>query len=728
MVAPVRGHYLRRNKANQRPSRILFFDVESDLTPLTATHTQHTPKLICASYLRLWRNGRPPSRVDTIHYASDSFWNEVEKRATPKHPLYVVAHNLNYDLGVLAWDRELVARGWTLGWMYIRGGTNIIRMSQGNRKLLFVDNMNWFKGTLAALGQVVGLPKLDVDPLHTDDAHLLPYCQRDVEIMVRAWLGWFAFLDAYDLGNWGTTAPSQAYHAFRHRFLHHNLLIHDHEEALALERAAYRGGRTSVFYRGDLSGQPIYKLDLNSAYPAVMQREAMPSRLLFYTTHVRADEIAQWLQTRCVIAEVDLMTTGNPFPIHHRDHNVYPIGAFTTTLSTPELRYALAHRWITHVHKAAVYQADVIFRDYVTELYALRQKFQAEKNPVYNYLVKLMLNGLYGKFGQTGTEFTLLGPADDVFNGAGVVTDLMTKERYHIYRFGNDIYREINTGETNSSMPAIAAHVTAYVRMELYQLREQAGPNQVYYCDTDSLFVTPLGRQRLAHLLDDARLGALKQEDHTDRLTILAPKCYRWKDTWTRKGVPQKAIETAPNTFTFTQFPSLRKLAKRPPNQPFYTIQTHRTLAYQIYDGTPQPDGWVQPLTGEEVAHYLQAKTQTAERLWELDTTIASIQEARLLAPSDMLRLWDYRSGSFRPGHDRLGNVVSPEYSTHDDRATELGFADLDSLQSAVTKQLSMDKQVRTLRSERRRLLQHAETIAPQNAAEPSPVDIMNTW
>ena len=728
MVTPVRGHYLRGNKANRRPSRILFFDVESNLTPLDEVRTQHAPVLICASHLRLWRSGRSPSRIDTIHYTPDSFWVEVERRATPKHPLYLVAHNLNYDLGVLHWDQELIARGWTLGWMYIRGATNIIRLTKGNRKIIFVDNMNWFKCSLAKLGEVVNLPKLDTDPLQATTAQLLPYCQRDVEIMVRAWLGWFAFLDTHDLGNWAMTAPSQAYHAFRHRFLHHDLLIHNHEEALALERAAYRGGRTSVFYRGDLSGQPVYKLDLNSAYPAVMQHEAMPSRLLFHTTRVTVAELSEWLHTRCIIAKVDLTTTGNPYPVHHRDHNVYPVGTFTTTLSTPEIRYALDHGWIRHVHEAAVYQAEIIFSDYVTTLYALRQQFQAEGNTVYNYLVKLMLNGLYGKFGQTASEFTEWGPVDDVFNEPMTVLDLETNTRHHLYRFGNTMYTETETGETNSSMPAVAAHVTAYVRMWLYELREQAGTDQVYYCDTDSLFTTPTGHQQLTSLLDESRLGALKLEDASSHVDIRAPKCYRWNDKWTRKGVPPKAIESAPNTFTFTRFPTLRGLATRPRHEPFYTVQAHRTLRYQIYDGIPKLNGWVQPLTGKQIEHYLQVKTQTAERLWEISAEIESLQTERLLPPSELLRLWDYRTSSLRMGHDRLGNVVSPEYSTHDDIATELGFADLNSLQSAVTQQLSMDQRVRNLKSERRQLLQKTKAIAPQDAPKPSPANIMDTW
>jgi len=727
-VNTTRNHYLRGNKGERRPSRILFFDVESTLTPLDDARTQHTPRLICASYLRLWRNGRPPSRVDSIHYRPESFWDELERRATPKHPLYAVAHNLNYDLGVLAWDQTLIERGWTLAWMYTKGVTHIIRMTKDQRKIVFVDNMNWFKCSLAVLGTVVGLPKLDTNPLEATDAELLPYCQRDVEIMIRAWMDWFQFIEEHHLGNWGMTAPSQAFKAFRHRFLHHNLLVHDHAEALALERAAYHGGRTSVFWQGDLTGQIVYALDINSAYPAVMQRKVMPSRLRFYTTRVSLTELHAWLTNRCIVADVELHTDGNPFPVTQHGHNVYPIGSFRTTLSTPELQYALAHDWITHVHSAAVYEAQIIFRDFVTTLYALRQKFQAESNVVYNHMVKLLLNGLYGKFGQTASSFVDWGPVDDVFDCSMTFFDAATGKVTQLYRFGDRMYAEEDKGETSTSMPAIASHVTAYVRMWLYELREKAGRDQTYYCDTDSLFVTPLGKERLESLINPNRLGMLKVENVSDRVRILAPKCYRWGNVWTRKGVPNQAVEGPAHTFTFTRFPTLRGMATTPKPEPFCTALATRTLNYTIYDGTPSPNGWILPLRGDQITPPRFQNPQIDQRVWEIDVSLESIQTSRLLPPSEMLRLWDYRRGDFRNSHDRLGNVQSPEYSTLDDLATELGFADLANLQHAVSQQLAMDHQTHDLQAERKRLLDRYTLPSKQEPVTPTAPEPPLPW
>jgi len=679
--------------------------VESTLTTLDTVRTEHTVRLICATYVHSRRSkGKNQVQTYTFRDAYD-FWETVDHLAEVNHPLYLVAHNLNYDLGVLAWDVALTDRDWELKRMYNKGTTTIIRMSREKRTLIFVDNMNWFKCSLAVLGDLVGLPKLDVDPLNATDEEIARYCPRDVEIMVRAWELWFKFLDDNDMGNWAVTAPSQAMHAFRHRFLHHKLLVHRNTEAIEMEREAYRGGRTSVFYRGELHNRPVFKLDLNSAYPAAMLAYPMPTRLMFVSHHVDLADLSAWIKAHCVIAEVEVNCDRNPFPVHHHGHNVYPVGVFTTTLTTPELSYALGKGWITRIMRAAVYEAHPIFAKYIAELYAIRQGFVSDGNIVYAYLMKLMLNGLYGKFGQTASEFVEYGPVDEVLDRSITLLDPAKCTKEILYRFGQTLYTEEDQGETPSSMPAIAAHVTAYVRMRLFTLREKAGTQEVYYCDTDSLFVSTLGRERLDPEIDPTRLGALKEEDVTNRLTILSPKTYLWNDHWTRKGVPPSSSEIAPNTFRFVKFPSLRGLARRSQGSGFYTEITTRHLNYTIYDGKPRPDGWIVPLNGSDLTPSQHDDPFVDQRLWEIDTEITALRDTKRLPQSIVLTLWNYRTGQFKQGRDSRGSLVAPEYSNLDSLATELGFADLEALQEAVLYQLSIDTTIRKLTDEKTRLL-----------------------
>jgi hypothetical protein len=717
MVMERCGHYMRNNKAREKPGFILFFDVESNLLALSDKTTEHTPRLICCSYQQTRKAPRKNTRKDFTLHSMAEFWDLVDTLAKPMHPMYCTAHNLNYDLGVLHWDTELTERGWELGWIHTKGSTTIIRMQHGKRELIFVDNMNWFHESLAKVGERMGLPKLDTDPLNATDEELLPYCQRDVEIMVRAWAEWFKFLDDHDLGNWGTTVPSQAMRAFKHRFLHDKLLVHHHPEALELERAAYRGGRTSVFYRGHITGRTVHYLDIKSAYPAAMLTHDVPIRLLFVSHLIRLDELAEWLKDKCVIAEVDLYTDSNPFPVHYHGHNVYPVGEFTTTLTTPELIYAQEHGWIKHIVRAAVYVKAPIFHDYVTEFYQLRQDFDSQGDKIQANNMKLMLNGLYGKFGQTASDFVKMGQADEVIDGPTTWYDHDTCKSKNIYRFGTTLYTEEEQGETKESMPSIAAHVTAYVRLRLFALREKAGLQEVLYCDTDSLFVTDTGAHRLSDEPDDTQLGGLGEKDTTTDLVIMSPKTYCMDGAWTRKGIPDKASEIFPHTFQYTSFPSLRGQARRSSITPYYTDLVTRKLYYTIYDGKVGPDGWIIPLQGSDLTMKLHEDPLVDQRVWEIDMTIESLQETRLVPVAVMLKLWNYNHGTFKQGRTSRGKLVPIEYSNMDTQATELGFTDLEHLQQACQDQLSIDAEIRQLRSERKRLL----TVPTRPLPTPTP-------
>ena len=717
-----RGHYLRENKGRAKPSRILFFDVESTLSPLDDTRTAHTFKLGWSLY---WERRANPDHDthDWRYYTSPGdFWDIVETRARPSQPLVVVAHNVGYDLSILGWDSALTSRGWSLVRLYCKGATTIIRMVKGKRKIVLLDNMNWFKCSLAALGDIVGLPKLDTDPLTAPDADLSVYCKRDVNIMYRAWSTWFDFIDTHDLGNWGTTLPSQAMAAYKHRFMRTPLLVHASEEATALERAAYHGGRTSVFYRGDLVGLPVHKMDLNSAYPWAMTNYAMPTRLLFLSHRVTVEELAEWITNKCVIAEVDLETNTNPFPVSYKGHNVYPVGSFRATLTTGEIALALRRGWVTGVVRAAVYGRGIIFSRYVNYFYRLKQEYGSGGNAVYTYMVKLLLNGLYGKFGQVASEFVEYGPVDRVCNDSMVVVLPGTGQCLVLYRFGDTLYTEQDRGETNASIPSIAAHVTAYVRLHLFALRERAGTGNVYYCDTDSLFVSGEGRHRLRSEVHPTRLGALKEEDVTDRLTILSPKTYRWADAWTRKGIPRSAVEVSPDCFEFTKWPSLRGIARRPAGIPFYTERTTRRLSYTLYDGRPGRDGWVVPLDASELTPPEHPSPEIDARLWEISVQIDALREAKTLDQAVVFKMWDYRAGTFKQARNRRHVLVPVEYSGMDGQASELGYPDLESLLHDVEAHVRIDEELAALTTERRTLLAMPRPeLHPAEIAEPIP-------
>ena len=700
-----RPHYLSRNKASQRPTHLIFFDVETKGVKLDDVRTRQDLVLGWAMYWDRRGAGRAIEPEWFEFTTAEQFWDWVESHTYRKNQTYLIAHNIDFDAQVLDAFTNLTELGWELKSLYLSQATNIIRFQRDSAKIVLLDNLNWFHCSLKVLGESLGEYKLDADPLTVTGAELSAYCRQDVNILYVAQRTWIQFLDDYDLGNWAMTLPSQALKAFRHRFMNVDLLVHQNDPVTKLERSAYRGGRTSVFWKGVTTGQPFYKVDLNSAYPWAMKHFSSPTRLLFYTDRCSVELLRAWLADRCVVAEVTVQATENCFPVHWRGRNVYPLGKFTTALTTPELNYALARGWIVNVLRAAVYQAEYIFGPYVDHFYGLKSQFGAEHNEPMRYCSKLFLNSLYGKFGQQGATFIKFCEVTSELDTSMGLANAQTGEVIQLYRFGDWLWREEKGEETADSMPAISAHATAYVRMRLHELRLQAGLEHTYYCDTDSLIVDAIGLQALSPDLDNDQLGKLKIEATSDGLRIEAPKTYLFDEHWTRKGIPAKALQLDERTFQFTSFPSMRQLSREAELGPYVTKLATRRLQLVVYDGVVQQSGWVTPLTAENLLPDGYGDPESASRVWELEAEIHALEDSKVLPEQLIFRLWDYTRGTWKQQRNSRGALVPIEYSRLDSQATELGFRDLDDLLAAVQHHVAINQDLRILKHERQLLL-----------------------
>ncbi|GAH61470.1 unnamed protein product, partial [marine sediment metagenome] len=150
--------------------------------------------------------------------------------------------------------------------------------------------------------------------------------------------------------------------------------------------------------------------------------------------------------------------------------------------------------------------------------------------------------------------------------------------------------------ECFNSFPAIAAQVTAYGRLYLWQLMKQAGAGNYFYCDTDSLIVNEVGLCNLKSLLNDTSLGCLKVQETTDRLIIRGLKDYSTGSKQVVKGIRKNAVETSPGVYSQELWPSLKGLL-REGNANTYTVkQQTKVLNRKYTKGTINPDGTIDPL------------------------------------------------------------------------------------------------------------------------------------
>ncbi|RLI86441.1 MAG: hypothetical protein DRP01_04205 [Archaeoglobales archaeon] len=611
------AHKLKSNKSKAFPRYIIFFDVETKQHQLDNRFTRQEFYLAVACYCKV-NSGDFSFRKKWAYFTNiEDLWNWIVEHAKPRQRLYLVAHNVAFDFIVVRGFTNLFQRGFELLSFYEKKPTTIIEFGKptltfqrwrekgkgkenyrGRRyetRIVVLDNLNLFKGQLQKWGKLMNLPKLEIDFAKASDRYLREYCKRDVEIMVTLWEWWYKFLLENDLGAFGKTVATQAFNAYRHRFMPVTIWIHNDDSALALEREAYHGGMVRCFRLGRYEGQTFYKLDVNSMYPYVMYMYQMPCDYAGSLYNVGIDKLEKLLQRYAVIAKVELNTKDDCFPYLLDNHLCYPVGSFTTTLTTPELKYALEHGYIAEIYQLAYYRQAFLFKDYVQFFYRLKQQYDKEGNRLLRQLCKLFLNSLYGKFGQYATEMKEFGHLPKEYFAVETHIDSHTLEKFYIYKIGRVAYVRQVVGEGFNAFPAIAAHITAYARMYLWELINLAGRENVFYCDTDSLIVNEQGYQNLLHLISPTDLGKLKVEDRANRLIVYGRKDYVFGHKVKRKGIRSKAVQIAPGIFLQEIFPSIRGIMARFGKEEYYTIREVKALKRNFRYGIIEKDGRVKP-------------------------------------------------------------------------------------------------------------------------------------
>lgn len=610
-------HILAKNSRSAQPRNLIFVDCETTYERLLPKSIKHSLRLGVAYF---WRRRQPdkPDLSEWVNFKSqDQFWNWATSKARAKAPLYLISHNLIFDVVVLDGFRQLAQRGWMLRGIYEQGTTTLIKWGFPTKKfkeflasggsfsefkgrrwqksIKGVDNANLFPGKLEDWGRALNFKKLKMPLKSASDKRWFIYCMRDVEILIRLWQGWFDFLDKNDLGNFRPTIGSQAFAAFRHRFLHNKIYIHNNEEALALEREAYHGGRSQNFFVGKLPPDIYYKLDVNSMYPYVMRQFSFPTRLIKIKASPSLQDLEEELKSHCIIARVEIESPEPVFPLRGKHRIVFPVGRFTASLCSPELKYALEHGYIRSIFQMAVYAKRRIFVSYVDFFYALKVHYSQSNDLLRRQIAKLFLNSLYGKFGQRGFDDRLIAnaPLDEFCIEYGKFYE--SEKRYSRITAGGSVIQKIREGESYDSFPAIAAHVTAHARIYLWKLMQKAGRKNYFYVDTDSLLVNQKGFDNLSYLIDPDKIGFLKVEKSSSLVILKAPKSYRIGDDVKQKGIPKNAREIARDTYEVVAWPSFKGLLKAGLLDSYYNRIINKKLQYRIESGVELSSGWIRP-------------------------------------------------------------------------------------------------------------------------------------
>jgi hypothetical protein len=307
-------------------------------------------------------------------------------------------------------------------------------------------------------------------------------------------------------GSVGYTIASTAMLTFRKKFLKREL-----PNSFAynnLFRNAYYGGRVEIINMlARDSGRPYYYYDVNSEYPDVMANHPYPVSVPLSVRYQDAEECRgkSGIMECSVIAPPDLDIPLLPYRDPGSGKLLFPLGSWYAWYEFSLVQAALDHGYRIKPHRCYEFEQDYIFREYVSRFYDLKQHSEGAERQT----MKLLLNALYGKFGEHQEREELITDPDTDITGAYPYDDV----------FGYSIRKIIRYSAYH--LPAIAARVTSLAQLKLYGYIEQiqrAG-GKIYYMDTDSI-VTDV------RIPTNTDLGGLKLEHEIVSGVFLAPKTY----------------------------------------------------------------------------------------------------------------------------------------------------------------------------------------------------------
>ncbi len=532
-----KAHVLKGNKSTQQWSHIACLAVQSQ--KLKISHTVQESRFDVA--VGLHYDGSRNRIVRELLKTPDALWQWVFTLPRHKQRIVIIVNGLYLLCRLTGASHRLPEAGWTVGkyWFSEDSPTAFIYARKEQRSLLLLDSNNLFPVPPADLTHAARSEPMDALPTGAFPTKKLQRLQAEAATLLAATLQFRAYLKRHDLGNPSKTLAGQAFNTFRHRFMDHPIYIHDNYEALALEQQAYHGGRTECFRAGEYHGE-FYKLDVNSMYPSLMARQHFPCKLIRYWHHgVSVKLLAAYSRRYQIIADVDIQTAVPRYPFVIEGRTIYPVGEFPTVLCHTSLCDALSHKAITYCERAALYDAAPLFSRYVDFWWRERRRAQAEGRTLDALTAKLLMNALYGKFGQrtTRVRFSETCAAEEFRLSYAYYEG---KRELQWWAFGRYTQFESERILAGSSFPAISACITDSARIALWNLCIEAGLSNVFYCDTDALIVNRNGYLSLTrHIGEDLR--QLKVEQAGSYLHIKAPKSYVLDDTVVRKGIRANA-------------------------------------------------------------------------------------------------------------------------------------------------------------------------------------------
>lgn len=294
----------------------------------------------------------------------------------------------------------------------------------------------------------------------------IKYCELDCISLYEILIKFNDMIyDLYHLNiNQFSTLPSLGFSLFRSQFMNEETIPQLQGGLFKEIQQSYFCGAVDMYIP---YGENLFAYDVNSLYPYVMKTYPMP---LGQPQYFEGD--ISFPENKLAFVLVDVKTpTVLKEPIicmHHKTkggiRTLAPLGSWKQWLFSPEMDNAKNVGYTFKIHKGYLFDKGFIFNDFIDKLYKLR--LQYPKSHPMNYIAKILMNSLYGRFGMKDIS-TLLS----IINKKEFINFALQHDIFDVYELESDMMVQYLNEEDKplNINVAIASAVTAYARIHMYQ-------------------------------------------------------------------------------------------------------------------------------------------------------------------------------------------------------------------------------------------------------------------
>lgn len=552
---PRQNHWVRHNHQNRIPSRWIAFDTEA-LKQKTPTGEKQTWRMGGAVK---WRTDLKGGDCAEFEYFSspDKLWAWVDDFCRPKQRTVIWAHNLGYDTRIAQLMELLPDLGWHLDWCNMGSQVSTMTWRSDHGTITFADMTSWLPMPLEKIGEMVGLPKLKMPSPSHSVSKWKTYMMRDVDILYRAAKDIIGFVRSEDLGNWQPTGAGMAYATWRHKFLKHDILVHNNEDALKAERKAMHTGRAEAWKHGRLVGDQWTEVDLRQAYVHIARDSELPTKLKWHENSLTLGQYRSLGRWARVLVRAEIRTEVPCVPVYHQGRTIWPTGRFTSWLWDCEFDAALQSGAECSIREAYVYTRAPVLSEWASWVFDVQSRDDAMGSAIVKRWIKHSGRTLIGRLALRTAQWAVWGTNPERETGISYVVDAETGQVNRLMHVGERTMVEEARVEGQDSLPQITGYITAMCRVWLWTAMGVAGFDNIAHVDTDSLLVNAEGVSRLREHYGDRFDDMWQLKGTHNTLTLYGPRNYRGDNGRKVAGIPVKATETSPNKFVGESWASL---------------------------------------------------------------------------------------------------------------------------------------------------------------------------